>query len=184
MSLYLRFNYIPAPHTIFKRIFKLKPGTFIRLSIDEKENQVIKTQEYWSLEKEAIRGKEKPFLGSQSETVECLDRLLRNSVKGQMIGDVPIGAFLSGGIDSSSIVALMQDQSSKPINTFSIGFNEKDFKVTLRPHPMFEMKNLNRFKTYVDKNLDLPSLSKYQFLMTDWSGIAIEYSYLTNRPVF
>ena len=49
---------------------------------------------------------------------------------------------------------------------------------------MFEMKNLNRFKTYVDKNLDLPSLSKYQFLMTDWSGIAIEYSYLTNRPVF
>ena len=63
-------------------------------------------------------------------------------------------------------------------------FNEKDFEVTLRPHPMFEMKNLNRFKTYVDKNLDLPSLSKYQFLMTDWSGIAIEYSYLTNRPVF
>ena len=160
LSLYLRFNYIPAPHTIFKGIFKLKPGTFIRLSIDEKENQVIKTQEYWSLEKEAIRGKEQPFLGSQTEMVECLERLLRDSVKGQMIGDVSIGAFLSGGIDSSTIAALMQDQSSKPINTFSIGFNEKDFNEAIFSKKVSKILGTDHTELYLSANDALDILPK------------------------
>ena len=138
----------------------MKPGTFARLSIDEKENQVIKTQEYWSLEKEAIRGKEQPFLGSQTEMVECLERLLRDSVKGQMIGDVSIGAFLSGGIDSSTIAALMQDQSSKPINTFSIGFNEKDFNEAIFSKKVSKILGTDHTELYLSANDALDILPK------------------------
>ena len=160
LPLYFRFNYIPAPYTIYKDIFKLKPGTFIRISIEDMKTQVIKTQEYWSLEKEAIKGQEQPFLGSQTETVEHLERLLRNSVKGQMIADVPLGAFLSGGIDSSTIVALMQDQSIKPIKTFSIGFNEKEFNEAIYSKEVAKLLGTDHTELYLSANDALNILPK------------------------
>ena len=99
-------------------------------------------------------------MGSQTEMVECLERLLRDSVKGQMIGDVSIGAFLSGGIDSSTIAALMQDQSSKPINTFSIGFNEKDFNEAIFSKKVSKILGTDHTELYLSANDALDILPK------------------------
>ncbi len=119
---YFRFNYIPVPFSIFKGIQKLTPGTI--LSFDNKGNQ--DEIRYWSLEKVVLDGlsfrSSTKHLSEELLTNE-LEMLLKNAVKQHMIADVPIGAFLSGGIDSSTIVALMQSQSSKPIKTFLFDFH-------------------------------------------------------------
>jgi asparagine synthase (glutamine-hydrolysing) len=124
LSLLMRFNYIPAPRSIYQNIFKLKPGTFLIVKIGEEER--LPTS-YWSFEEIARKSAREGFEGTQEDAVEHLDSLLGSAVKLQMAADVPLGAFLSGGIDSSTIVALMQKQSQKAIKTFSIGFEEKGF---------------------------------------------------------
>ena len=121
LCLYLRHNYIPQPYSIYEGINKLPPGHFVKL----KENAV--PEEYWSLKKNIINAKLNPFPGSEKDVLKRLDKLLLSSVKGQMQADVPLGAFLSGGVDSSLISALMQEQSSRPIETFTIGFNNQEF---------------------------------------------------------
>ncbi len=120
LMLYLTFNYVPAPLTIFKMIRKLEPGHWLLI-----EKGDISTQKYWevpSLTKEASNGNLLP--GSVRDCQQKLMNLLRRSVGDRMIADVPLGAFLSGGIDSSIIVALMARQSGSAVKTFSIGFTE------------------------------------------------------------
>lgn len=124
LSLLLRLNYIPAPHTIYKGIAKLAPGTFLTLAAGQREGHI---ETYWDAAQIADRGSRNSFRGTPEEAVERTDALLRQSLKGQMIADVPLGAFLSGGIDSSTIVALMQALSPHPVRTFSIGFNEAGY---------------------------------------------------------
>jgi asparagine synthase (glutamine-hydrolysing) len=121
ISLFLRHNYIPSPHSIYKGISKLQPGNLLILSIANPEPKIIS---YWSSSKIVTNGIRNQFGGSEVEAVDELERLTLESVKQQMISDVPLGAFLSGGVDSSAIVALMQVQSIRPIKTFTIGFNE------------------------------------------------------------
>ncbi|HLY62942.1 MAG TPA: asparagine synthase (glutamine-hydrolyzing) [Terriglobia bacterium] len=128
IALYMRYNYIPAPYSIYQQTFKLPPGGI--LSVPVVEGSVlpqIKPSTYWSAKEIAERGAADPFTGSDTEAVEQLDALLRDSVKLRMIADVPLGAFLSGGIDSSTVVALMQAQSSRRVRTFTIGFTETKF---------------------------------------------------------
>jgi len=122
LSLYFRHNYIPAPHSIYKGIYKLEPGTLFIVSDSSIDGKIIK---YWSAENIAKEGVLNPFEGTLSDAVTELDSLLNNAVKLQMISDVPLGAFLSGGVDSSTIVALMQSNSSKAVKTFSIGFTDE-----------------------------------------------------------
>ena len=122
LSLYFRHNYIPAPHSIYKGIYKLEPGTLFIVSDSSVDGKIIK---YWSAESVAKEGVLNPFEGTLSDAVTELDSLLNNAVKLQMISDVPLGAFLSGGVDSSTIVALMQSNSSKAVKTFSIGFTDE-----------------------------------------------------------
>ncbi|BBL76643.1 asparagine synthase (glutamine-hydrolyzing) [Methylomagnum ishizawai] len=124
LSLLLRYGYIPAPYTIYQGIKKLPPGTFIALSARRQEGVPVS---YWSARDVALRGQMQPFAGTGAEAVETLDGLLRQAVAGQMLADVPLGAFLSGGFDSSTVVALMQAQSSRPVRTFSIGFHETGY---------------------------------------------------------
>lgn len=124
LSLYLRHNYVPAPYSIYKNTYKLMPGTLLFIPIASLES-VEKT--YWSASDLALSKANTPFKGDEKEVVDELDRLMQDSIAQQMISDVPLGAFLSGGIDSSLVVALMQAQSQQPIRTFSIGFNEKEF---------------------------------------------------------
>jgi asparagine synthase (glutamine-hydrolysing) len=133
LALLLRHGFIPAPHTIFKDVFKLPPGT--RLSIRRDGNYIgngsdilAHVEPYWSAIAVAERGVSDPFsFGSESEALNRLDELLSYAVSERMIADVPIGALLSGGIDSSTVVALMQRHSSKPVKTFTVGFHERGF---------------------------------------------------------
>lgn len=128
VALQLRYSYIPAPYSIYKNIFKLSPGHFLQLkNNDLKKNLLPISKTYWSLIKKAIYGNSNQLLNSDSDIQNNLEKRLKNSVKKQMMSDVPFGAFLSGGIDSSLIVALMQSQSIHPIKTFTIGFNEDDY---------------------------------------------------------
>ena len=126
LRVFVRYGYVPGPHCIFKGFSKLIPGTI--LTIDPtRPSQTANPDPYWSIRQAALAGFHNPFPGSEAEAVERLDALLRHAVGQQMIADVPLGAFLSGGIDSSTIVALMQAQSGRPVETFTIGFNEDGF---------------------------------------------------------
>ncbi len=130
LTLLLRYSYIPAPYSIYKGIKKLPPGTFCCLSGKgdwHTVGELPEPEKYWSLRDIVHKGTNNPFVGNDNEAVEALDRLLLKTVGQQMVADVPLGAFLSGGIDSSTIVALMQVQSKLPINTFTIGFNEEGY---------------------------------------------------------
>ena len=127
LGLYVRCGYVNAPYSIYKGIFKLPPGTIVTLKSSMPTGCVIEPDSYWSLCDEIQKGKQNPFRGTPTEAIDKLEELLLRSVSGQMISDVPLGAFLSGGIDSSTIVGLMQARSSKPIKTFTIGFSEKDY---------------------------------------------------------
>ena len=129
LCLYLRHCYIPAPYSIYRGIQKLLPGTYIQLPIgrgpDELRSETPKS--YWSLAEVVEKGMAQPFTGSDADAIAVLDEQLRQVIGLQMIADVPLGAFLSGGVDSSTVVALMQAQSPRPIKTFSIGFDETGY---------------------------------------------------------
>lgn len=124
----MKFNYIPAPYSIYERVWKLLPGTFLEIDPRELGSRPLATPtEYWSLRDVVRRSRHDPFTGNDTDATDQLEELLRRAVKRQMISDVPLGAFLSGGIDSATIVAVMQAQSSQPVRTFTIGFSEKEF---------------------------------------------------------
>ena len=112
------FSYlcIPAPQTAFKQIRKLEPGHWLRWKDGE-----IETQRYW------LPDFSKKIKISEEEAIEETTRILRESTRLRMISEVPLGAFLSGGVDSSTVVALMAQESGQPVKTFSIGFEEEDF---------------------------------------------------------
>jgi asparagine synthase (glutamine-hydrolysing) len=124
LSLQLVHNYIPAPYSIYQGISKLQPGTFFTLSIDKRDGQLT---QYWSGVAATEAGISAPFTGTPSQAVDELETLLMDAVRQQMMADVPLGAFLSGGVDSSTVVALMQSQSKQPVKTFTIGFNEAGY---------------------------------------------------------
>jgi asparagine synthase (glutamine-hydrolysing) len=123
LALYLRHNYIPGPYTIYKGINKLPPGSYLQIRIRE-ALEIGAPIQYWDPRNLALSSR---HAIKDDEAVERLDLLLRQSVSGQLMSDVPVGAFLSGGIDSSAVVSVMQSLSSRPIRTFTIGFNEKQY---------------------------------------------------------
>jgi len=122
LTLLLRYNCIPAPYSIYKGIKKLLPGNLLKIT-----NLGEELIEYWSARKVFENSKKLELKGGAEEAISELECLLKLSIKQQMISDVSLGAFLSGGIDSSTVVALMQSQSETPIKTFSIGFNEEGY---------------------------------------------------------
>jgi asparagine synthase (glutamine-hydrolysing) len=124
LALFTRFNYVPAPHSIYAGIAKLPPGTFLKLRAGETAPAITA---YWSAADVAASGSAAPLDIGPEEATDELDRVLSKAVAQQMISDVPLGAFLSGGVDSSTIVALMQAQSSRPVKSFSIGFHERAY---------------------------------------------------------
>ena len=124
LTLLLRHNYIPAPHSIYDGVYKLKPGSILTLDRQQHEPAI---SQYWSAHDEQLLAINNPFQGSTDEAAAEVERLLRQSIKGQIISDVPLGAFLSGGIDSSTVVALMQSMSAQPVKTFTIGFDAEGY---------------------------------------------------------
>lgn len=124
LALLMRHNHVPAPYSIYQGIRKLLPGSLLTVSAT---NRDASTKPFWDLRQVVANGFARPFTGSPDHAVDTLDALLRDAVAKQMTADVPLGAFLSGGVDSSAVAALMQVQSSRPIKTFTIGFRESDY---------------------------------------------------------
>lgn len=126
LALLLRYNYIPAPYSIYCGIEKLLPGHFVKIKIGQTRKDVFPIS-YWNLKETVEKGVSAPFISSDAEAIDLLEHTIKQSLAGQMAADVPLGAFLSGGVDSSAIVALMQAESKQPIKTFAIGFDEPGY---------------------------------------------------------
>jgi len=124
LALYLRHNYVPSPHCIYKDMQKLLPGCILTLGSAKSSPQLVR---FWSARDVAQKGLESRLHIGEAEAIEQLQYHLLSAVRLRMIADVPLGAFLSGGIDSSTVVALMQAQSSQPVKTFTIGFHEDGY---------------------------------------------------------
>ncbi len=126
LCLYLRHNYVPAPYSIHAGIRKLLPGHVLTID-DPGASELPASRPWWSVREAVNRGQDKPFTGSAAAAVDGLEAVLADAVTSRMVADVPLGAFLSGGIDSSTVVALMQAGRSAPVKTFSIGFEDTAF---------------------------------------------------------
>ena len=124
LPLFLRHNFVPGPYSIYKGIRKLPPGYLMTY---RSADGTHKLSPYWSLRQSAEQGTANPFSGSPADMLAELGSLLLDAVRLRMESDVPLGAFLSGGIDSSLVVALMQASSPRPVKTFTIGFPNPDY---------------------------------------------------------
>ena len=124
LTLLLRHSYIPAPYSVYRDIYKLPPGTCLQVNPRERNVQPVR---YWSARENAEQGRLEQYVGTEEQAATDLEELMKQSIAGQMLADVPLGAFLSGGVDSSTVVALMQQLSPRPVRTFTIGFRESAY---------------------------------------------------------
>lgn len=147
LALYLRHNCIPAPYSIYQNVRKLPPASC--LSVGGEGPAGARIYAYWSLREVAEYGAVEPFRGSFEDAIERVDTLLRDAVRLRMLSDVPLGAFLSGGIDSSAIVALMQTQSSRPVRTFSIGMFDSGYDEAKDAHRVAQHLHTEHTELYV-----------------------------------
>jgi asparagine synthase (glutamine-hydrolysing) len=172
ISSLLRFNYIPDPYCIYQGFHKLPPATVLTLRspADKAEPQT-----YWSLRQVIEDGVDHPFTGTDSEAIDAFESILKEAVGMRMIADVPLGAFLSGGVDSSLIVAMMQAQSTRPVRTFTIGFdvpeyNEAQYAKEVAKHLCTDHTEM--YVTGKDALEVIPSLSSlYDEPFSDYSQI-------------
>lgn len=146
LSLLLRHNYVPAPYSIYKEISKLEAGSILSISLKNREPLITK---YWNPIDVALLGQSSLFTGSPTDAVDELEMLAKNAVRQQMLSDVPLGALLSGGIDSSTVVALMQSQSTCPVNTYTVGFNEKEFNESFHAKEVAKHLGTNHTEMFV-----------------------------------
>jgi len=163
LSLQFSYSYIPTPYSIYKDINKLKPGTILKVDLKKiniKKEVFSEPKAYWSLAEISINAQKKIFTGGSDKAKDDLNELLSQSVNEQMEADVPIGAFLSGGIDSSLIVSIMQSQSSKPIDTFTIGFSEDGFNEAIFANKIAKYLGTNHTELYVTSQDALDVIQK------------------------
>ena len=147
LALLLRHNCIPAPYSIYQGVHKLPPGSILTLRSPAPDS--AEPVPYWSAREVAQRGSADPFRGGDAEAIGELDALLRDAVGLRMIADVPLGAFLSGGVDSSVVVALMQAQSDRPVKTFSIGSHNRQFDEAQHARAVAEHLGTEHTELYV-----------------------------------
>lgn len=160
LCLLMRHNYIPAPYSIYHGIRKLRPGSLLTVSLLQREPRI---ETYWSLSDVAVSHNRQRFVGTPVQAVDELEVLLKSAVRQQMVADVPLGAFLSGGIDSSTVVALMQAQSRRPVQTFTIGFNEDGYNEAVHAKAVARHLGTDHTELYVSPQqaLDLiPNLPR------------------------
>lgn len=157
LSLLLRHSYIPAPYSIYQGIFKLEPGSLLSVSLNKPDPVISK---YWDPIEVAMAAKAMPFSGSPLQAVDELEKLAKSAVHQQMMADVPLGAFLSGGVDSSTIVALMQAQSSQSVKTFTIGFNEEGFNEAVHAKAVAEYLGTEHTELYVSSSQAIEVIPK------------------------
>lgn len=127
LDLYFTHGYIPAPYSVYENIFKLEAGTILKIKLPFNNLTELEMKPYWSIKEIAKEGQADLFAGSLKEATDELEQLLKNAISEQMAADVPVGAFLSAGIDSSTVVALMQSLNKSKVKSFTIGMEEKDY---------------------------------------------------------
>jgi asparagine synthase (glutamine-hydrolysing) len=170
LALYIKYSYVPAPYSIYQNIFKLEPGCLLKISIDATmhppsylpkapttDNGLI-LDRWWSLESLVESGAQNQ-IEDEHEAIDLLQSRLAESVRIQSIADVPLGAFLSGGIDSSCIVALMQEYSSSPVSTFTIGFGEEEFNEAKYARSVAQHLGTKHVELYVSSSDALETIS-------------------------
>ena len=145
-SAFLRFSYVPAPHTIYRGVRKLEPGTILTLAATGEE----RIERFWDLAKVVRDGRAAPLQVSDAEATDQLEALLKDAVGRRMVADVPLGAFLSGGVDSSTVVALMQAQSDRPVRTFTIGFHEAGYNEAEQAKAVARHLRTDHTELYID----------------------------------
>ena len=126
LALFIRHGYVPGPHSIYRRIWKLPPATILEIDAASDQSS-FRPEAYWSAEAAAVDGIRNPLPPGDEAATDRLDAILTDAVEIRMTADVPLGAFLSGGIDSSTVVALMQKVSTRPVKTFTLGFREAGY---------------------------------------------------------
>lgn len=148
IGLQMRHSYVPDPYSIYENIFKLKPGHYLEVS-RQSARRNSEPIAYWSYNEVLEKGITEPFEGDEKQAILELDEVLRASVKRQMLSDVPLGAFLSGGTDSSLIVSMLQSMSSSRIMTFTIGFHEDEYNEAKYAKDIAEFLGTNHSEFYV-----------------------------------
>jgi asparagine synthase (glutamine-hydrolysing) len=139
LALYLQYCVVPAPYSIYHNVFKLPSGSLLTVEAAGLIRQEVRIEPYWRLSDVVRQGLNNP-IQSDTEAVGALDETLRYAVAQQAVADVPLGAFLSGGVDSSTVVAFMQAQSNRPVRTFTVGFDEVGFDEA--PHALMVARHL------------------------------------------
>lgn len=160
LTLLLRYNYIPAPYSIYRDIWKLEPGHYVSISTN---TPLAQPESYWELKTALSAGLAAPFGGTDIDAVRQLESQLSTSIGGQMLADVPVGAFLSGGVDSSLVAALMQQQSPAPVRTYAIGFEDKAFDEAIYARAVASHLATDHSELYISERDALnvvPSLAK------------------------
>lgn len=158
---YMRYSYVPAPLSIYEGIFKLKPGQHICFDQESlRYHSLPEPHTYWSYQQAVSSGRAALFEGSDDEAKSLFHDTLSQAVKGQMISDVPLGCFLSGGIDSSLIASVMQAQSSKKVKSFSIGFKEAGFNEAAHAKDVAAHLGLDHHEAYVSEQDALSVIPK------------------------
>ncbi len=164
LTLLMRHNSISAPYSIYQDIFKLSPGSILCLDLKTKKT---KEEKYWSFKSTVQSAIDNPFIGSEKDALSSLETVLSKSISDQMISDVPLGAFLSGGIDSSTVVAIMQALSSERIKTFSIGFNEKEFDEAKQAKLVAEYLGTEHTELYINSSKALDVIPKLPIMFDE-----------------
>ena len=162
LNLYLNLNYVPTPYSIYKNIYKLEPGSFQKYRVFENKVEQLEKVKYWDLvniKKNSY--KNKLILKNPEEIIQLS---LEKSVKKQLISDVPIGSFLSGGIDSSLITSIMQKFSTNKINTFSIGFEEDSYDESKYARKVAEYIGTNHYSEILTANKSIEIIDKLKFI--------------------
>jgi asparagine synthase (glutamine-hydrolysing) len=161
LTAFMRYAYVPEPWSIYQDVYKLPPGCLFSITPEQaharqgfspepEDGQAAwRPVRFWSARHIVESGVRSSFTGTEEEAIEQLDRLLREAISLRMISDVPLGAFLSGGVDSSVVVALMQAQSARPVKTFTIGFHEKDYNEAIHAAEVAKHLGTDHTELYV-----------------------------------
>ena len=162
LDIYFTHGYIPAPYSIYEKIYKLEPGTVAKIKLPFNNLQDVEVESYWSVKDAARNGQANLFKGSYEEATDELERLLKASIAEQMVADVPVGAFLSAGIDSSTVVALMQSLNSGKVKSFTIGMEEEAYNEAVYAKEIAKHLGTEHTELYIteaDAKAVIPKLS-------------------------